>query len=221
MLKSVVVVCVLGGVAHAEGDLAVTMGSDIRALHTESANALTGDSLVGGQVGAMYRLPVAPAPRLSLWAEAGFVGSAAQGTMFGTLTTEVTLRELVAGVQARYGVFRHVVAYAKADLGAARDAVAIASTMPGGGRERDARWGAVASGALGLELLAIDGGADASRWDIGLRVELGYAKQSKIALAPSPDRPDDDTLRLPMTEAGLGHLDLSGPTFSGGIVGHF
>ena len=222
--KTLAILCVMTGAAYADGDVSVSVGSDIRALHSDSANALTGDSLVGGQLEVpRIRLPIELVPNLSLWAEAGFVGSSAQGTLFNSLNTDVSTSELTAGLQARYRVYRRRDRVrARADFGAARATTCRSLRRRTRWRARATTHGARSRAAHSAsELMAIDGGEGASRWDIGLRIEFGYTQASKIALSPTPDHPNDDTLRLPMMEASLGHLDLSGPTFSGGIVGHF
>jgi hypothetical protein len=56
---------------------------------------------------------------------------------------------------------------------------------------------------------------------VGLRFELAAVATSSIPLIATPDSGSDDTLRLEMTAASLGELNLSGPSFAASIVGQF
>lgn len=205
----------LAGAARA--DTTVAVGSNVRGLHAASADALTGDSLSGGEVAVAYRLPVELVPRLAVWADAAYVGGSVSGSMFQTITTETSIDQLTLGAQARYAVIRHVVAFARAGVGTARDAVRVSDTT--GRAASDHAWGGVATGALGVELWAVD--RPTSRFDLGLRFGVAYTLASAVALAPAPEHPDDGTLRLPAMQTGFGALDLSGASFGGGLVGRF
>ncbi len=201
--------------ARADTSQQLAFGSSIRSLHSDSANALTGDSLVGGEVAYAYHLPFELPPNFALWGELAFVGSSASGTMFGNLSTEIALRQTTLGAQLRYAVMPHVTAFARGAIGPARDALRV--TDAAGHTASDARWGAVATGAIGIDLLAVD----SQRFDIGLRLELGYTLASAVALSPAADHASDDTIRLDMQAASIGHLDLGGMSFGAGLVSRF
>ena len=56
-----------------------------------------------------------------------------------------------------------------------------------------------------------------------MRAELGYIAATATALTATSDRGDGDgdTLRLPMNESSLGHLDLGGRFFGFSILSQF
>jgi hypothetical protein len=102
-------------------------------------------------------------------------------------------------------VVPHVAAGAAVQVGAAHTSLSLTDAMDR--TLSDSGWGGIAQGALAIDLLAVDG----KQFRLGLRAELGYVKAASVALAGKADHPDDDTLRLQMTQASLGRLDLSGP----------
>src|SRR3954470_3080227 len=87
--------------AHA-GNNEVWLGSTNRALRSPSANALTSDSLTGGQRADARALGIALVPRLSVWAVGGMSWGSAEGLMFQTLTTELDTLGFTVGGRARY-----------------------------------------------------------------------------------------------------------------------
>ena len=208
MRASIIMVLFAASAAHADGN-EITAGGGSRALRSTSADAVTSDSLGMGALGYAHALDIGPVPRLALWAEAGFDWGSADGTMFQTMTTHVTSQMFVAGVRAHYTLHRLIDATARLDLGTARAALSIDSAS-------DSGWGAVAQGALGVDLYA----EHTPSFGIGLRAELGYTATSAVALTPHTDSPSD-TLKLQMTDASIGHLDLSGPWFAVSLIATF
>lgn len=193
----------------------LTLGSWNRALRSPSANAVTDDNLVGGALTYARDLRLRPVPELAVWAVGSFTWAGAEGTMFRTLATDVGVLGLSAGGRARYRLHDRVAASARLDAGTARTRLRLEDAM--GHTARDTRWGAIATAAVGLELLAIAG----PRFALGLRAELGYTAASAPALTASPDGGDDDVIRLPMIEASLGHLDLGGRFFGASVISRF
>ena len=194
----------------------LTIGSWNRALRSASANAVTGDNLTGGALAYARDLALRPVPGLAVWATGAFTWAGAEGVMFRTLGTEVDVLGLSAGGRARYHLHERVLVSARLELGAARTALRLADVM--GHTASDARWGAIATAAAGLDLLAIAG----PRFSLGLRAELGYTTASAPALTATPDGDGDgDTILLPRAEASLGHLDLGGRFFGISLVSQF
>jgi hypothetical protein len=194
----------------------LTIGSWNRALRSASANAVTDDNLAGGALAYARDLRLQPVPGLAVWATGAFTWAGADGTMFRTLATDVDVLGLSAGGRARYRLHEHVLASARLELGAARTALRLADAM--GHTAGDARWGAIATAAAGLDLLAIAG----PRFSLGLRAELGYTAASAPALTAEPDGGGDgDAILLPRAEASLGHLDLGGRFFGLSLVSQF
>ncbi len=204
--------------AHAGDRNELTLGSWNRALRSPSANAVTGDNLVGGALTYARDLRLRPVPGLAVWAVGSLTWAGAQGTMFQTLDTSVGALGLSAGGRAAYRLHGRIVASARLDVGAARTTLRLADAM--GHTAGDARWGGIATAALGLDLLAIAG----PRFELGLRAELGYVAALAPSLTAAPDGgadDGDDAILLPMSEASLGHLDLGGRFFGVSLVSRF
>ncbi len=196
----------------------LTFGSWNRALRSPSANAVTDDNLVGGALTYARDLRIRPVPGLAVWAVGSFTWAGATGTMFQTLATDVGVLGLSAGGRARYHLHGRVALSARLDVGGARTSLRLEDAM--GHTAADKRWGGLATAAVGLDLLAIAG----PRFTLGLRAELGYAAAFAPALTASPDGDGDedgDVIRLPMSEASLGHLDLGGRFFGVSLVSQF
>jgi len=189
------------------------IGGGGRALRSSSANALTDDNLSGSSFGYARDLGLAVRPGLALWAEAGLATGSADGTMFQTLSTEISTLGLTGGLRARYQLHRLIAASARLALGAQRASVAISSS---GGSASDHGWGAMASAGAALDLFAVA----RPPFGFGVRAELGYVAAQAIGLTARRDSPDD-VLMLAMDEVTLGGLDLSGPTFAISLVGQF
>jgi hypothetical protein len=197
--------------AYAGNELSI--GSTNRALRSSSADAVTGDSYIGGQLAFAHDLRLgSPALRVAVTGALAWGG--ADGTLFD-MTTELGQSAYLVGLRTRYTLVPHLAAGAAVQVGAAHTSLSLTDAM-----ERtvsDNGWGSIAEGALGLDLLAVDG----DRFKLGMRVELGYVAAAAIGLAGKSARPEDGTLRLQMTQASLGSLDLSGPYAAVSVVSDF
>lgn len=187
--------------AYAGNELSV--GSSDRALRSSSADAVTGDSLAGGQLGLAHQLHV-DLPGVTVSATMGLWWGSAKGTLFD-LATDLGQSAYLVGGRARYAVVPHIAASAGVQVGLAHTSLALTDAMDR--KVADSAWGGIAEGALGVDLLAID----TPRFSLGIRIELGYVAAAAVTLAGKQARPDDGTLHLQMTQASLGQLDLSGP----------
>jgi hypothetical protein len=193
----------------------LTIGSSTRALRSSSADALTGDSLVGGSASLARAIDLRlPLDHLALWAQVGIDWGGASGTMFQTLATEVGGVALTGGARLRYTPLAHLAASAELGVGSERASVTL--TDGAGHEASDHGWGGIARGALALDVLAVD----TPGFVIGVRIELGYLAASGIELVPRRAQPDN-TLQIPMTEASLGSLDLGGPYAHAGLLAQF
>jgi hypothetical protein len=190
------------------------IGGGARALRSPSADALTDANLSGTAFGYARDLGLAVVPGLAVWADAGMTTGAADGTMFQTLATEITTIGLTGGLRARYQLHRLIAASAHVALGAQRARVAISDHA--GTSASDHGWGTMAQASAALDLFAVA----RPPFGIGLRAELGYAMAQAISITPRRAT-SGDVLVLPMDEAALGSLDLSGPTFAVSVVGQF
>jgi len=188
----------------------ITFGSSIRALRSDSANAVTSDSLGGGQFGYARELPIALVPGLHLWATAGLGWGNATGTVFGTMTTEIDTLALTAGGRAVYTVHPNLAVSGRLELGSARTELTLQDTLS------DAAWAGVASSALAVDLNLLA----RPRIAIGLRFELGYVTATAPALAPRGSR-DEDTIVLPEMQSSFGSLDLGGRYLSFSLLTQF
>lgn len=181
----------------------LSVGSSDRALRSSSADAVTGDSLSGGQLGFAHDLHLG-LRELTVSATMGLWWGSANGSLFD-LATDLGQSAYLVGGRARYAVVPHIAASAGVQVGLAHTSLALTDSMDH--KLSDAAWGPIATGALGLDLLAVD----TPRFSLGTRIELGYVAAAAVTLAGKASHPDDGTLRLPMTQATLGQLDLSGP----------
>jgi len=197
--------------AYAGNELSI--GGSNRALRSSSADAVTGESLTGGQLGVAHELHVG-LPDLAVWATGAMWWGGAKGTLFD-LATDVGQSAYLVGGRARYALLTHLAATAHVQVGLAHTSLALTDAMD---REvSDTGWGGVAEGAIGLDLLAVD----QPRFALGLRLELGYVAAASVTLAGKSSHPDDGTLRLQMTQASLGRLDLSGPYAGISVMSEF
>ena len=137
----------------------------------------------------------------------------AEGTMFQTMTTDLSALGFTGGLRARYLLHRLVAASARAGLGAQRVNVGITDQSTS---VSDHAWGTMASVGAALDMFAVA----RPPFGFGLRAEFGYVMARAIELTPRSET-SGDALRLPMTELPLGSLDLSGPTFAVSLVGQF
>jgi hypothetical protein len=201
------------GTAGADAHNEVMIGSYTRALRASSANAVTNDSLGGGVLGYAREIDLGLMPKLQTWATAGFAWGGADGTMFSTLTTELTTQTFSFGGRAQYNVFRHLAVGGRLDLGPSRAGL----TLTEGARTlHDSAWGVATTAAATLDarLLAYPA------FKLGLRAELGYTMASKLDLAPG-EANDSSMIQLEMSQASLGHLDVSGKYFSVTVLSQF
>lgn len=211
----------LAAAAHADpgaetNDDELWLGGGARALRSPSANAVTAKNLGGASFGYGRALGIASASGIALWAEVGAAIETTDGTMFQSLSTELSASAMTAGLRARYPLHRFVAASAHVGLGAQRVRLDLRGGGPTGGAASDHGWGTLASAGAALDLLA----RSRPPFGFGLRVELGYVVAQGIRLTPHRSTPGD-VLELPMTELALGSLDLSGPTFAMSLVGQF
>lgn len=210
---AIALVLLASGTAGAETQNEVTMGSFTRALRTSSANAVTSDSLGGAVVGYARAVDLPLLPRLRTWATIGFAGGSVEGRMFSTLTTNLSTQTFFAGGRAQYDLLRFVAVGGRLDAGPSRAGL----TLTEGSRTlHDSAWGVAATAAVSLELRALA----FPRFKLGLRAELGYTLASKVELAPA-EANDASTIQLEMSQASLGHLDVSGKFFSMMIASQF
>lgn len=200
--------------AHA-GNNELYIGENHRALHTDSANAVTDSSIAGGSLGYARALNLPVIPRLALWADASFGWGGADGMMFQTVTTEIDTLMLAVGGRARYQLHRLVVASASLDVGTSRASLVLRDSA--GHSASDAGWGGMTAGALGLDLFAVN----KPRFALGLRLELGYVATSSVSMTATPESDRNDSLHLQMTAASLGSLNLSGSTFAASVISQF
>jgi len=184
-----IALCILLASTAAHADTELSLGSDVRALRTSSANALTDDSLWGGHLAAAHAL----LPNVWLTGSAGIGG--ATGTMF-EMSTTVVQESLTAGALVRYPIAGPLAAIAHAELGFSNTDIKLED--PSYQTLSDHAWAPLATGALGFEL------------STHFRFELGYVACAPVELTAKTHPPDDGTIRLPMTQASLGSLDLSG-----------
>ena len=201
------------GTAAADAHNEVVIGSFNRAMHASSANAVTENSLGGGVLGYAREIDLGLMPRLQTWATAGFAWGHADGTMFSTLTTELTTQTFSFGGRARYNLFRHLAVGGRLDLGPSRAGL----TLTEGNRTlHDSGWGVATTAALAVDTLALA----FPRFKLGFRAELGYTLTSKLDLAPS-EANDSSMIQLEMSQASLGHLDVGGKFFSLTMLSQF
>jgi hypothetical protein len=202
--------------AHAN-DNELSAGSSTRSLRSSSADALTGDALVGGGIGIARGLDVGSAAgdvrdHMRLWATSDITWASADGTMFQTLSTHMFDTMLTAGARLRYTPYRFVAMSAGLALGAQHESVRLIDSSD---NASDTGWGAVARGSLQADLMA-----ESQHISFGLRFEVGYVAASGVGLTPKQER-TGDMLTIPVTEASIGHLDLSGPYMNVGLVAQF
>jgi hypothetical protein len=209
-MRAFILIVLAATTAYAD-DHELSLGGGTRALRSASADAVTADSLATGAIGYAHQLDVAIVPRLSIWLDTGFGWGAASGTMFQTLSTHVSTDMIFAGARTRYALHQLVDATARFDLGTARTALSLDD---GTTTVSDSGWGVLVQGAVGVDLFA----SHSPSVGFGLRAELGYTATSAVALTPHTDN-GSDTLKLQMSDASIGHLDLSGPFFAISLIG--
>jgi len=208
-----VLIAMLALTTTAYADTELSIGSTDRALRSSSADAVTGDSYTGGQLGVAHELHLG-LDNISLSATGSLQWGGASGTLLD-LATELSQSAYLVGGRARCSILRHLDATAQLQVGLAHTSLSLTDAMS---REiSDTAWGGIAEGTVGIELLAVQ----QRSFTLGLRLELGYVASTPTALAAKSQHPDDGTLRLQMTQASLGRLDLSGPVAGLAAVSRF
>lgn len=195
------------------GNTELTFGSYNRALRSESANAVTNDTLGGVNFGAARKLHLDLFPKLDVWTTAGFSWGTAAGTLFQTMTTEVDTLGLTLGGRARYALHRHLHVSARLDLGTARNELTITGN---GHMVSDASWGATVTTAVGLDMMMVAH----PRFALGIRFDLGYIAATSVALSPREEG-DPSKIELDAMQASIGHLDLGGRFLSFSVISQF
>jgi hypothetical protein len=205
-----------GATAHADDNAnEIALGAATRTLRSSSANAVTDQSLGGGELSYGRSLGITLMPHLELWAGAGFSWGGASGTMFQTLSTEVDSVAFTLGARARYRLHPRLAVGGRVDLGTARASLTLRDGV--GHSASDAHWGATSSAAISVDLLALVH----RNMNFGVRLELGYVATEAIELTGRSESADASTIVLDMMEASLGHLDLGGPYFSASMISQF
>ena len=212
-MRSLLFIALLAGAAHA-GNNEIVIGSNVRALHSNSANALTDTSYAGGTVGFSRALDLELPYHLTLWADADANFGGTTGTMFSYIDTEVFAMSYLAGAHVRYQPFRGFAVGAGLAVGPQYESLKLVDSMSHSARDHG--WGAAARASVRGEILFVD----VPKLKMGFRVEYGYLAASGVELTPKQSM-DDTTLHIPVTEASVGHLDLSGQYLTFGIVSQF
>jgi len=208
------IVLLTAGTAYA-GDNEITYGGWGRALRAPSADAATGDTLGGGRLtyGRALDLPIID--HLQMWAEAGITFGGVTGEMFQTMDTDISTFAFIAGAHVRYSLARNYIAFgAHVDIGTARTSLKLTDADT---TLSDSGWGALAIGVVDVDLYAYR----SRRFSIGVRVDVSYTKTQSIALTMHREGADDGTIKLPVMDTSFGHLDLSGPSAGGALIGEF
>jgi hypothetical protein len=214
-LTTALALAALPATARAEpGNDELWLGGSVRALHAGSANAVTASDLGGGSLGYARALGVATRPGLALWLDLGMFSGSAKGEMFQTIGTTVSAVAGTAGIRARYNLHRLIAASARLDLGVQRAALSLDDRS--GTATSDHGWGTLAAASAALDLFANARGP----FCFGVRFEYGYTLAQSLDLTPRRTSASD-VLELAMTEASIGSLDLSGPTFTASLVAQF
>jgi hypothetical protein len=199
----------VAGAARADTDNEGHIGSFVRALRSNSANAITEDSLAGPAFGYARKLPLELLPKLELWGTGEMLFGFASGEMFQTLATDLEMLQMAVGARARYPLWREYISgTARLDFGTQRAALSLEDMQ--GHSASDTGWGATTTGALGIDLLPLSRKSIA----VGLRFELGYVAATGIDLTAKSAGVPDGTIELDRMAASLGHLDVSGRYFS-------
>ena len=217
-MRALLALCLVSTTAHADVANEAMIGSHLRALRSDSANALTEDSLAGPTFGYARRLPIALAPDLAVWGTATMWLGFADGTMFQTLETRISLLQPAIGARAAYPLWQRYVAVnanARIEAGVQRAVVSLEDAM--GRSASDAGWGGTSTVALGVEIVPLT----LRKFELGLRFELGYVAATGIELTPRSEGAPDDTIELDRMAASLGTLELGGRYFSFTVTTRF
>src|SRR5258706_5401829 len=163
-MRALLLLALMTATASADGDNEIYAGSSTRALRSSSADALTGDALVGGGVGIARGLDVDVRDHMRVWATADVTWMSADGTMFQTLTTHMFDTMLTAGARLRYTPYRFCALSAGVALGAQHESVRLIDSAD---NASDTGWGALARGSLQADVVA-----NSATLVFGLRFEV-------------------------------------------------
>ena len=194
------------------GNNELTIGSMNRSLRTASANAVTDENLGGVQLGVARQIHLDLVSNLQIWGAIGFASASAEGQLFGMPTTLDEL-DVTFGGHARYLLHKNLAVFGRLELGPSKSSLAIEGN---GHTVSDGRWGAVATGAVGVDLFLIA----MSRFSLGARFEMGYVAHSATSLSPA-EGASEDMLVLSESQASIGHLDLGGRYYAFSLLSQF
>ncbi len=213
MRTAILALCVASASSVAfAGNNEVTLGSTDRSLRTASANAVTSENLGGVQLGVARQIHLGLVPNLQIWGAIGFASTSAEGELFG-MPTEIDALDLTFGGQARYVLHRNFAVTARLELGPSKTSLSIEGN---GHRVSDGRWGAIATGAIGVDVFLIA----FPRFSLGARFEMGYTAHSGTALSPA-EGTSEDMLVLSESQASIGELDLGGRFYTFSLLSQF
>lgn len=213
-MRALIVLALFASTARADHE--AYFGSHVRALRSDSANALTEQSLAGPAFGYGYRLPVDLVPKLELWGTARMMPGFATGKMFQTIDTHVTTFEMAVGVLGRYPVWRRYL-FATAHVDAGAQWLSVELEDMDNHTAADTGWGMVTTAALGVEAAFLT----RRSFSMGMRLELGYVMTSAVAIDARAEGGPDDTIELDRMAASLGTLDLGGRYFAATFTTRF
>lgn len=205
--------------AHADDAIySLSIGSHTRWFGDTSAASLGGDSLAGPRI--VLGRSLSPQPRRRFTVGYGvFVRydyGTASGTMFGTLTSELSQHAWSAGARIETPLVLGVRGYGEAALGVTRSALAVRTSnreMP----VDDHGWEPLASATVGLDAPLIR----QRGFRLGVALDVGYTWVKAVPLRALPsDRPDPQ-LAIPTDFTALGSLDTRGPALAVGLRGAY
>jgi hypothetical protein len=209
--------------AHAERH-ELSVGTATRFTGSDSAQALSDDSLVLFSVTGGYRLERVRVPGFEFLIDGALELGGMSGTAFRTLHTSATVQLAAVGARLRRELSRRWSGQARANLGGARVHVEIEDMFTRGHALSDSAYTMTAYLGGGADLLlSTKRRADGSeQFSLGLSAELGYMAMVPVTMEATPEtRGSDDIIRIPEMSASLGSLDLSAVSLRFGLVGRF
>jgi hypothetical protein len=162
------------------------------------------------------------APRLALAIELGFGAEAQEQAIWqGALSTKLESQTFSGGVSLRYALLSWLDPQLRASAGVTRLAFELAADETGSFDDHAlSGFGALSAGVLlhtPAGLLENRNGQFASL-NVGLLIEGGYALRSSVDVEPSRKAAEH---AIPITEASLGELALSGPYVRSSVLVRF
>ncbi|HET6340263.1 MAG TPA: hypothetical protein VFG30_43945 [Polyangiales bacterium] len=192
-------------------------------FYTDVGYDLFDDDNVSTRLGVWAGYDIAElAPRTTLAIELGFGAEAQeQGIWQGALRTQLESQTFSAGASLRYALFSWLDPQLRASTGITRIAFELESDDSNSFDDHAlSGFGALSAGVLvhtPAQLLENRRGEFASL-NIGLLIEGGYALRSSVNVDPTRKAADH---AIPITEAELGELALSGPYVRSSVVVRF